>query len=378
MPAAEGIEPVSTAEAAALFADLAAAPALLLAVSGGPDSTALLLLAARWRATLAQGPSLLAATVDHQLRAESAAEARAVGVLAERLAIPHRILRWTGAKPRTGLQEAARGARYRLLAAAARSSGAAHILTGHTGDDQAETVLLRMARGSALTGLGAMARAAPLEAWTQHHRAEHAPVRRRQPLLIVRPLLDLPKARLLATLAAAGLAVADDPSNRDPRFTRARLRQLMPMLAEEGLTARRLALLARRLRRADAAIESMVDAAAPAQGAWQGGGPIRLEAENVMRLPAEVALRLIARAIARTAGEPPARLERLESLYAALAEAALAGGHRLRRTLAGALITLAGGMLTIERAPPRTRPSSPPGRTLTTRISGVRSIPDPR
>jgi tRNA(Ile)-lysidine synthase len=182
---------------------------------------------------------------------------------------------------------------------------------------------------------------------------------------------------LLATLDAAGLVVADDPSNRDPRFTRARLRQLMPRLAEEGLTARRLTLLARRLRRADAAIESMVDAAARAQGAWEPG-PIRLEAESVMRLPAEVAIRLIGRAIAHTAGEPPARLERLESLYEALTGAALAGGDRIRRTLAGALITLAGGMLTIERAPPRTRPTSPRGRPLTTRISGVRGIPDPR
>ncbi|MCL2429166.1 MAG: tRNA lysidine(34) synthetase TilS [Alphaproteobacteria bacterium] len=376
MPAAEGVAPVSTGEAATLFADLAAAPALLLAVSGGPDSTALLLLAARWRATLAQGPSLLAATVDHQLRPESAAEARAVGALAGRLAIPHRILRWTGAKPRTALQEAARSARYRLLAAEARSAGAAHILTGHTRDDQAETVLLRMARGSALTGLGAMARAAPLQ--ERHHRARHAPAGRPPPLLIVRPLLDLPKARLLATLEAEGLAFADDPSNRDPRFTRARLRQLMPQLAEEGLTARRLAQLARRLRRADAAIESMVDAAARAQGAAQPGGPVRLDAEIVMRLPAEVALRLIGRAIARTAGEPPARLKRLESLCEALAGAAPAGGHRIRRSLAGALITLAGGTLTIERAPPRTRPSSPRGRTLTTRTTAARSIPDPR
>jgi tRNA(Ile)-lysidine synthase len=367
------------AESAALFAGLAAAPALLLAVSGGPDSTALMLLAARWRAALAQGPRLLAATVDHGLRAESAAEACAVGELAKGLQIPHRILHWTGAKPRTGLQEAARVARYRLLAAAARSAGAAHILTGHTLDDQAETVLLRMARGSGLTGLGAMAREAPLEECGEHERVQHArSARRRQPLLIVRPLLDLPKARLLATLDAAGLASADDPSNRDPRFTRARLRQLMPMLAEEGLSARRVALLARRLRRADAAIESMVEAAERADPVWKQGGPIRLDAENFIRLPAEVAIRLLARAIARVADEQPAQLGRLESLYAALAAAPLAPSLRLRRTLAGALITLAGSALTVERAPARRKPRPPRERTLTTRIYGVRSTPDPR
>jgi tRNA(Ile)-lysidine synthase len=454
VPAAERIAPVSAAETAALFADLAAAPALLLAVSGGPDSTCLMLLVARWRATLARGPSLVAATVDHALRAESAAEARAVGALAARLGIPHRILHWTGDKPRSGLPEAARMARYRLLAAAARSAGAAHILTGHTIDDQAETVLLRMARGSGLTGLGAMARAAPLEhfpeKWSpvfrqkmrplkktrvlsgsvepestleevaRHDRAAQArSARRRQPLLIVRPLLDLPKARLLATLDAAGLAAADDPSNRDPRFTRARMRQLMPMLAEEGLSARRLAVLARRLRRADAAIESVVDAAERAEPAWQQGDSIRLDVEKFTRLPAEVAIRLLARAIARIAGDEPARLGRLESLYEALADAALehfpesmpsrrrewspvfrkkmrplnkagapsgslepesipARGLRVRRTLAGALVTLAGGTLTIERAPPRRKPRASRGQTLTTRIYGVRSTPDPR
>jgi tRNA(Ile)-lysidine synthase len=377
VPAAERIAPVSTAETAALFAGLAAAPALLLAVSGGPDSTALMLLAARWRATLAQGPSLVAATVDHRLRPESAAEARAVGELAERLQIPHRILHWTGAKPCTGLQEAARMARYRLLAAAARSAGAAHVLTGHTLDDQAETVLLRLASGSGLTGLGAMARETPLEeSGEQDRRQQHArPARRQSPLWIVRPLLDLPKARLLATLDAAGLASADDPSNRDPRFTRARLRQLIPMLAEEGLNPRRLARLARRLRRADAALESFVDAAERADPAWKHAAPIRLDAESFIRRPAEVAIRLLGRAIARVADEQPARLGRLESLYEALAAAALAPRPRIRRTLAGALITLAAGTLSIERAPPRTRPQA---RTLTTRIYGVRSTPDPR
>jgi tRNA(Ile)-lysidine synthase len=379
VPAVERIAPVSTAETAALFAGLAAAPVLLLAVSGGPDSTALMLLAARWRATLAEGPSLVAATVDHRLRPESAAEAGAVGELAERLQIPHRILHWTGAKPRTGLQEAARMARYRLLAAAARSAGAAHILTGHTLDDQAETVLLRLARGSGLTGLGAMAHETPLEeSGEQDRRQQHARSARQSPLRIVRPLLDLPKARLLATLDAAGLAGADDPSNRDPRFTRARLRQLIPMLAEEGLNARRLARLAQRLRRADAALECLVDAAERADPAWKHVGPIRLDAESFIRRPAEVAIRLLGRAIARVAGEQPARLGRLESLYEALAAAALAPRPRTRRTLAGALITLAAGTLTIERAPPRTRPQAPRGRTLTTRIYGVRSTPDPR
>ena len=145
--------PVSVSEAAALFADLSEAAALILAVSGGPDSTALLWLAARWRARRKHGPKLIAVTIDHGLREESAREALAVKRLAKKLKVEHRTLRWTGAKPKTGIQEAARAARYRLLADAARKAGARHILTAHTLDDQAETVLFRLARGSGISGI---------------------------------------------------------------------------------------------------------------------------------------------------------------------------------------------------------------------------------
>ena len=106
-------------EAHSLFEGLADHPALVLAISGGPDSTALLLLTARWRASLKHGPKLLAVTIDHGLRPESAAEARAVARFAKKLGVPHRTLRWTGRKPATGLQQAARQARYRIIAAEA-------------------------------------------------------------------------------------------------------------------------------------------------------------------------------------------------------------------------------------------------------------------
>ena len=126
------------------------------------DSTALLLLAARWRKSLKRGPKLVAVTVDHGLRPEAKREAAAVKKLARSLGVEHRTMRWTGRKPSTGLQQAARNARYGLLAAAAKSAGARHILTAHTMDDQAETVLIRLARGSGVSGLAAMARNAPL------------------------------------------------------------------------------------------------------------------------------------------------------------------------------------------------------------------------
>src|ERR1019366_5296376 len=124
--------PISASDAKRLFADWKAAPAIVLAVSGGPDSIALMWLLARWRRTLARGPRLVAVTVDHGLRTEPAAEAGGVKRLARSLDLPHRTLRWTGAKPKAGLPAAARAARYRLLAQAARASGATHILTAHT------------------------------------------------------------------------------------------------------------------------------------------------------------------------------------------------------------------------------------------------------
>ena len=354
---------VSDAEADLLFADLIDQPALVLAVSGGPDSTALMWLAARWRKRRRRGPKLIAVTVDHGLRPEARREAAAVKRLAARLGIAHRTLRWTGAKPSTGLQEKAREARYRLIAAAADRAHATCVLTAHTIDDQAETILFRLTRGSGLTGLGGMARMRPLLMPAAQPPADR---RRRKPepgtsVFLVRPLLEVPKARLVATIRAAKIPCADDPSNRDPRFTRTRLRVLAPALAAEGLDARRFALLARRVRRAEAAIEFAVEAAAAAlsDAAWSERGPIVLDAEGFAALPAEVALRLLGRAIARVGDEGPVQLGKLEALADALSQAsaqACANAVRFRRTLAGAVVTLGHERVVIERAPPRRNP----------------------
>ncbi len=205
-------EAVGDEEARALFGGLENLRGLLLAVSGGSDSTALLVLAARWAKRLKRPPKLTAITIDHGLRSESAREAAAVKRLARRLGVPHRTLRWRGDKPKSGLQEAARIARYRLLAEAAARAGYEHVLTAHTLDDQAETVLFRLARGSGLTGLAGMAQASVL------------PVGAETAFFLVRPLLHVSKARLVATLKAAGIDHSEDPTNRDPRYARTRLR----------------------------------------------------------------------------------------------------------------------------------------------------------
>ena len=352
---------ISATDAKRLFAEWKAVPALVLAVSGGPDSVALMWLAARWRRSLARGPRLVAVTVDHGLRAESAREANDVKRLARSLDLAHHTLRWTGVKPKTGLPAAARGVRYQLLAKAARKSGATHILTAHTRDDQAETLLMRLVRGSGIAGLAAMAR-----------------VTEREGVWLARPFLDVSKSQLVATLKRAKLDFADDPTNRDTHFTRPRIRAVLPVLAAEGGDARNLARLASRLGRANAAVEVLVDGAerylalrglAPeARGASsQGPGARIFDARTFAAMPEEIRLRLLLRAIDQIGHEGPAELGKVEALLSvldrAVAPSTVTGRSKpkqtvkqtLKQTLAGALVSLIDGRISITPAPPRRR-----------------------
>lgn len=335
--------PISVQQAKGIFADWKAAPGIVLAVSGGPDSMALMWLAARWRRALTRGPKLLAVTVDHGLRPEAAREARDVKRLARELDLPHRTLRWTGAKPKAGLPAAARAARYRLLAQAAKASGATHILTAHTRDDQAETLLMRMLRGSGIAGLAAMARESE-----------------REGVWLARPLLDVPKSQLVATLNKAKVAFADDPTNRDAAYTRPRLRALMPALAAEGGDSRNLARLASRLARANAALEVLVDGAERYLALRDRNDASRFgfDVSAFAGLPEEIRLRLLKRVIDRVGHEGSAELGKLEALLTALDRAHLdrantGGPFRLKQTLAGAVIRLTGERIHVDPAPPR-------------------------
>jgi tRNA(Ile)-lysidine synthase len=344
--------PISAQQAKALFANWKQAPAILLAVSGGPDSIALMWLAARWRKALASGPDLLAVTVDHGLRPEAAREAREVKRLARHLGVPHRTVRWSGEKPGSGLPAAARAARYRLLAAVARRSGASHVLTAHTRDDQAETLLMRLLRGSGIGGLAAMARESE-----------------REGVVIARPFLDVSKSQLIATLEKAKIGYVDDPTNRDTQFTRPRIRSLIETLSAEGGHPRNLARLASRLARANAAIEILADGATrylalrdQAAGSPGVAASTSFEAEAFARLPEEIRLRLLLRAIDRIGHEGPAELGKTEALLAgldrALGTARKTQQPRLKQTLAGAIVSLSGGRIVITAAPPRRhRPS---------------------
>lgn len=341
--------PISVRQAKALFADWKYAPAIVVAVSGGPDSVALMWLAARWRKALARGPDLLAVTVDHGLRPESAREAHDVKRLASSLGVAHRTMRWSGEKPRSGVPAAARAARYRLLARAARQAGASHILTAHTRDDQAETLLMRLLRGSGIGGLAAMARESE-----------------REGVLIGRPFLNISKSQLVATLQKARIGYADDPTNRDTRFTRPRIRAVIDGLSAEGGDARNLARLASRLARANAAIEVLADGAArylALRDQVTGSRPAArtphatFEAEAFASLPDEIRLRLLLRAIDRVGHEGPAELGKAEALLAHLDRASQTASKtrevRLKQTLAGAVVSLEEGRIVIAAAPPR-------------------------
>jgi tRNA(Ile)-lysidine synthase len=355
--------PISASDAKRLFADWKAVPAIVLAVSGGPDSVALMWLAARWRRGLSRGPRLVAVTVDHGLRKEAAREARDVKRLARALGVEHRTMRWRGTKPKTGLPAAARIARYELLARAARACRATHVLTAHTRDDQAETLLMRLLRGSGIAGLSAMARQSE-----------------RDGFLLARPLLHLPKARLIATLSRAKIDFADDPTNRDTNFTRARLRALLPVLAAEGGDVRALARLASRLARVNAAVEILADGAErylALKGSHVGlpGFDAKtfdakafdaktFDATAFAALPEEIRLRLLKRAIDRYGHEGPAELGKVEALLASLDQAVAesttgrrqrGGQTSFKQTLAGALVGLARGRIRIEPAPIRRR-----------------------
>lgn len=244
-----------------------------LAVSGGPDSLALLLLAAATRPG-----DIEAATVDHGLRAEAGDEAAMVATLCDRLDVPHETLRadWA-APPSANIQAEARAMRYRLLSDWCERKNLAALATAHHADDQAETLLMRLSRGAGLAGLAGI---------RATRRLGNGP-------LLIRPLLRWRKAELIAIVDEAGVTAVDDPSNRDDAYDRTRARQL---LAETGwLAPERLAASAAALSDSEDALIWVVDDLADKRVAEAGNG-LALDPAN---LPRELVRRLLLRAFDR-------------------------------------------------------------------------------
>ena len=282
-------------------------PRLAIAVSGGPDSLALTLLADRW--ARARGGAICGLTVDHGLRPESAAEARTVAGWLGARGIAHDTLVWAGDKPTSGIQEAARVARYDLLVAWCRQSGVLHLLTAHQRDDQAETYLIRRRAGSGPDGLSGM-----------------PAVRELPGCRLVRPLLGVPRARLAAFLEAEDQLFLRDPSNLNPAFERARLRA---DLEEAGFATALAATRANACQRVarEAALDRLIGRAVAVHPA----GFAAIDAAVLRLADDDLAERLLARVVACIGGgRYPARRERVGRLHAGL----IAAPERVR-TLGG-------------------------------------------
>jgi tRNA(Ile)-lysidine synthase len=281
------------------------APFLAVAVSGGADSLALTLLADAWARR--RGGRIAALTVDHRLREGSGAEAVRVGAWLAARGIAHQILVRDGAMPDRNLQEAARTARHALLEAWCRAHSCLHLLLAHHREDQAETLILRLGRGSGLDGLAAM-----------------AAVTERDACRLLRPLLGVPRAALASYLDEKGQPWLEDPSNRADRFARVRVRRALEV---SGASPARLALAARNLGRARAALEHEVDQLLGRAVALEPAGFALADPDRFERAAEEVRLRALARLLTTIGGNVrPPRLERLERLAVAF------GGSR---TLAG-------------------------------------------
>lgn len=306
---------------------------LLLAVSGGPDSVALMLACANW--TARKSHEVAVATVDHGLRAESRAEAEEVARWAQALGFARHLLSWEGEKPSTRLQERAREARYALLADCAKRIGAQAIVTAHHADDQAETILFRLTRGSGVAGLAGM-----------------APIATCGGVALLRPLLRLAKSDLVEHCARENHPYFCDPSNASERFARVKLRALAPLLAEQGLDRDALLRLGGRAAQADAALAQHARATFE-RALIDSQAELSFDAQVLRAAPRETLQRTLALALERILpGTTPPRLERLERAAARLAQA-LETKSAVRLTLAEVLIETNAQQLTLRIAPPR-------------------------
>ncbi len=323
---------LTSADIAALFAPVSGQETLGLAVSGGPDSLALMLLAARWSRETG-GPALHVYTVDHGLRAEAEMEAKMVAREAGALGLPATILRWEGEKPSTGVQAAARAARYQLLAKAMAADGVGLVCTAHHLGDQAETVLMRLAHGSGIDGMRGMDRISRVEGCE-----------------VVRPLLGVRPEVLRDVVSAAGLRAADDPSNTNDHYERVRWRMMLPALEALGLTLERLGTFARRMDEASVLIHEQATIAYSDVAEPLAASAMRLDASRFATLNPAVATAVLGQALGAVGdnGRPPP-LAPVELLARRLQQPDPLKGL----TLHGCLVTRDGDSVLLRKEPPR-------------------------
>ena len=289
-------------------------------VSGGSDSLAALVLVADW--ARAKGWTVHAATVDHGLRPEARAEAESVAAFCAQRGIDHDILVWGEWDGTGNLQAAARDARKALLGQWAGRLGLARVVLGHTTDDQAETFLMRLARGSGVDGLACMAVD--------------------DPPLFLRPLLEIRRDELRALLDARGIVWVDDPTNDDPAFDRVKARQMMAHLSELGLTTDRLVRTAAHMARARVSLDAAATEFA-ARHIAEDNGDLIIDAEGLQAGRGDTATRVFASALNWIGGHG------YRPRYAALVAAMEAVRGGASRTLGGVLVTAHSGGARLSR-----------------------------
>ena len=253
-----------------------------VAVSGGSDSLALLVLLNDWRQS--GGPELRAVTVDHGLRPEAADEAQQVARHCAKMGIPHDTLTWTGWDGRGNLPDQARRARYRLIADWARSHGVGHVAVGHTADDQAETVLMRLAREAGVDGLSGIPDRRVLEG-----------------IVFCRPALRIRREALRDVLRDRGLDWVEDPTNADMRYERVRARAALQALAPLGISTDSLSVVARQMREASKTLNFYASRAALQHVGFQHGD-ILIARTALNDLPDETARRILTRSLKWVSG----------------------------------------------------------------------------
>ncbi|MFD1943613.1 tRNA lysidine(34) synthetase TilS [Paradevosia shaoguanensis] len=337
---------------AAALAPVAQCKAIGLAVSGGADSLALMVLVRRWLRELENPPKVFVYSVDHGLRREARDEVAMVVDEAKKLGFEPRALAWTGAKPATGVQDAARQARYRLIGEAMAQDGAEILLTAHHINDQAETILMRLSHGSGLDGLSGMQ---PLS------MVEGVP--------IFRPFLAVDPKILRAVVDAEGLTPAEDPSNSDPHYERVRWRRALPALADLGLDAETLFRFSERAAQAEEALAITASISFDEIVRLDGFGAAEIDSDQFASVPKAIADRILARVLRIVGGQ---QKPRALSVVERLRDALVAGDVSKTRTVLGCVVRNSSGVISVAREP---------GRAALTRIRvdpGVEFVWDER
>lgn len=320
-----GQEPLVPAR---LFEGLEPQGIVIVAVSGGSDSLALLLLAHAW--AISRDVTLHAVTIDHGLRLEAAAEAAFVASVCEGLDIDHTTLAWEGVKPPTGISEAARRARYALIEDFALDIGCDVILTGHTADDQAETVWMRLEREAGTRSLGrglaGMARRSLLPGGA----------------MLARPLLGVSRTRLREYLSTFPQSWIEDPSNHDAAYERVRVRR---MLEGEPLLRDRLLAMSGAMSRWRAALSADTAQLLGHLANLHAGQVFRFDLQVALAAPRPVLVHAAQVLLAAAGGaEHLAPRTKVEALLSAIAS-----GETSRATLAGCVVERESGMLRFYR-----------------------------